>query len=544
MPDNNTEETDVADKSLSDVVRRWARDTPDNIAYETVTRKWTFAEFDRESSRIAQGLAALGIGAGDRVACLTKHIAECTLLAVAAIKVGAVCCPVNWRLAPPEIEYVVNHAEARFLMVDADFLPQLDDVAFSSLRKTVTTDRVTTDRAAESGRSGKIDTIFTWSGQFDARDSHYVPERNETALQLYSSGTTGHPKGVELTHRNMLSASEAVGKEFGYHEGPSITFNALPTFHIGGFGLSMLALYNGGTTVAYPDFDPPRIVAGFGKHKITHTFMVPAMIHLLLQVPGVEDADFSTLKLIGYGASPITEKVLLDALRVFKCKFVQNYGLTETNGTIVVLPPEDHDPNGPRAYLLRAAGKPLQGVDLRIVDTATGQTLPDGEVGEVWIRSEKNMRGYWRNDKATAEAFPEGREDYIGWFRSGDAGYLKDGYLYIQDRVKDMIISGGENIYPIEVENVLAMHPAVSDCAVIAVPDEKWGESVKACVVTKPGAQVSAEELIAYTRARLAHYKCPKSVDFMDVMPRNPTGKILKKFLREPYWKGIDRKVN
>jgi acyl-CoA synthetase (AMP-forming)/AMP-acid ligase II len=248
--------------------------------------------------------------------------------------------------------------------------------------------------------------------------------------------------------------------------------------------------------------------------------------------------------MIGYGASPISERVLGEALAVFKSKFLQLYGLTETTGGAVVLSPEDHEPGGPRAHLLRAAGKPCVGTRLRIVDVQTGEDLPEGEIGEIWIHSPQNMVGYWRNEDATREAFPEGKADGIGWLRSGDAGSLRDGYLFIEDRIKDMIISGGENIYPVEVENVLTHHPDVLDCAVIAVPDEKWGEAVKACVVMRPGKSASEHDLISFCRDRLAHYKCPKSVDFVESLPRNPSGKLLKNVLREPYWKNKARKIN
>ena len=232
-------------------------------------------------------------------------------------------------------------------------------------------------------------------------------------------------------------------------------------------------------------------------------------------------------------------------MQVFGCDFIQVYGLTETTGAITALAPEDHDPGGPKADLLRAAGKPWGDVKIRIVDQETGKDLSDGEVGEIWCATAQNMKGYWRNPEATADAYPEGRgTDGIGWFRTGDAGYLRDGYLFIHDRVKDMIVSGGENVYPAEIENVLMAHEAVADAAVIGVPSEKWGETVKAIVVDAPGGGASDEDLIAWCRERLAHYKCPTSVDRREALPRNPSGKILKTDLREPYWEGHVRRVN
>jgi fatty-acyl-CoA synthase len=504
---------------ILDAVRRHARERGGERAYWTPSRTWTFAEVDEASNRIAQGLKSLGIGAGDRVACLTKRTADCVALVLAANKLGAVCMPVNWRLAPPEIDYIVDNGQAKLMMADAAF-------PYSKVQTFVT------------------EQFSSWYGQFEARDPGNMPELDDTALQLYSSGTTGLPKGVELTHRNlMVSMAQAVAEAIGYHGAPDVMLNALPTYHIAGVGVGLLTAAKGGSSVLYPDFDPAKVVAAIGEHRITHSFLVPAMIQFMLQVPGADRADYSSLKGISYGASPISERVLLDAMRTFKCRFMQVYGLTETTGAVTCLPPEDHDPGGPKQALLRSAGKPIQGVELRVTDAA-GKDCAEGVVGEVWIRTAQNMKGYWANTKATADAFVGRQPDGMGWFRSGDAGYLKDGYLFLHDRIKDMIVSGGENIYPAEVENVLMQHPAVADGAVIGVPDDQWGEAVKAVVVLKPGAQASAADIIEFMRSRIAHFKCPKSVDFTDAIPRNPTGKILKRLLREPYWKGRTRRVN
>jgi fatty-acyl-CoA synthase len=502
-------------ETILDAVRRHARERGNDLAYWTPARTWSFAQLDDASSRIAQGLKSLGVGAHDRVACLTKRTADCVALVLAANKVGAVCMPVNWRLAPPEIEYIVKNGQAKLMMADEAFV----------------------------SAAGKIKTFVTeefssWYGEFQAADAGHAADPDDTALQLYSSGTTGLPKGVELTHRNLtVSMMEAVPGAIGYHGAPDVMLNALPTYHIAGVGVALLTASKGGMSVLYPDFDPAGVIAAIGQHRITHSFLVPAMIQFMLQAPGAATADYSSLQGISYGASPISEKVLLDAMRTFKCRFMQVYGLTETTGAITCLPPEDHDPEGPKRELLRSAGKPIEGVELRVVDAA-GRDCPEGEVGEVWIRTAQNMKGYWADRKATADA-------YAGdWFRSGDAGYLKGGYLFLHDRLKDMIVSGGENIYPAEVENALMLHPAVADGAVIGVPDEQWGEAVKACVVLKPGASATEAEIVDFTRSRIAHFKCPKSVDFVAAIPRNPTGKILKRVLREPYWKGKTRRVN
>jgi fatty-acyl-CoA synthase len=293
------------------------------------------------------------------------------------------------------------------------------------------------------------------------------------------------------------------------------------------------------------DIDPAAILSLIEQHGITNALLVPAVLQFLLMMPNIDEVDFSTMRCMVYGASPITEQVLVGSMQKMGCKFVQAYGLTETTGGITILRAHDHDPGGPKAYLLRSAGEPWGDVELRIVDAATMAELPDGEVGEVWCRTAQNMKGYWANPEATAEAFPEGRDEHgRGWFRTGDAGYLKDGYLFIHDRVKDMIVSGGENVYPAEIENVLMKHPDVADVAVIGVPHEKWGETVKAIITPAPGTDPTEQALIAYCKENLAGYKCPTSVERMDAIPRNPSGKVLKTELRKPYWVGHDRMVN
>jgi long-chain acyl-CoA synthetase len=309
-----------------------------------------------------------------------------------------------------------------------------------------------------------------------------------------------------------------------------------PLFHIAGTGWNLMVMGFGGTVVLHREVDGEAILRDIGRYRVTHAILVPAILQLILARRNEGTADPSSLETVVYGASPISDRVLLELFDAFDCEFMQGYGLTETSGAVTTLRAEDHDPSRPE--LLRSCGQPLDGVELRIVDPETGVDRDDGGVGEVWIRSDQVMTGYWRNPEATAEAIIGD-----GWFRSGDAGYLRDGRLYLHDRVKDMIVSGAENIYPAEVENVLMGHPGVAEVAVIGVPHEHWGETVTAIVVRSPGAPVTEAEIIAHARANLAHYKCPTSVEFVAELPRNATGKILKRELREPHWQGHDRRI-
>jgi acyl-CoA synthetase (AMP-forming)/AMP-acid ligase II len=310
----------------------------------------------------------------------------------------------------------------------------------------------------------------------------------------------------------------------------------MPLFHIGGSGWALVGLYTGVPNVLMRDVDPKILLDLIPRHGITRMFVVPAVILFMLQVPSCAESDLSSLRLICYGASPMPLELLRKALKIFPCGFAQVYGLTETTGAITYLPPEDHA--DPEAERLKSCGKPTAPIEIRIRGPQ-GEDLPPRAVGEVVCRTPQVMVGYWNLPDASARAIQN------GWFHTGDAGYLdEEGYLYIYDRVKDMIVSGGENIYPAEVENALFAHPAVADAAVIGVPDERWGEAVKAVVVTKPGAELTAEALIAFARERIAGFKVPRSVDFVAALPRNPSGKVLKRELRDPYWAGRERRVN
>jgi long-chain acyl-CoA synthetase len=311
----------------------------------------------------------------------------------------------------------------------------------------------------------------------------------------------------------------------------SVNLVAMPMFHIGGCGYGSSTLMVGGHTVLMREVNPAVAIDLIERYRVTHTFFVPAVVQALLQVPGIEQAKLSSLQLLMYGASPIGEVLLRRALSVLRCNFMQAYGMTETAGTVLDLPPKDHELDGPRAGLLRSCGRAYPWVALRIIDPTTLADVAPGQVGEIWLKSLMVMKGYWGKPDATAEAIVNG-----GWLRTGDAAYQDaQGYVYLFDRFKDMIISGGENIYPAEVENALNAHPAVLEVGVIGVPHERWGETPMAIVVLRPGQHPEPTDLIAFTRERLAHYKCPTKLIFSDTLPRNASGKLLKRELRRQY---------
>jgi len=458
--------------TLDEVLRVHDEARPDKIAMRADDRTWTYSQLYSDSCRVAQGLLSEGVSPDERVAFLDRNVPEYFSLLFGAAMVKAVTLAVNWRLAAPEMEYILNHAQARVLLIGEEFLGHLDKMELETVKRVLVI-----------GEAGEFTNYDDWVASHESIDPHLKCESEETCYQLYTSGTTGLPKGVELTHRNLMAAMEVGAKSWSIDEA-SVSMVAMPLFHIAGSGWAVGGFCQGGESVLVRELDPKEVLRLIETHRVTNTLFVPAVLQVLCATPGVEKADFSSLRSIVYGASPITEEVLAKSIEVFGCGFIQVYGLTETTGAITAMCEEDHDPGGPKAHLLRSAGQPWGDTQIRIVDDETRRDLPEGEVGEIWIWSSQNMKGYWRNAEATAEAYPEGRDvNGIGWFRSGDAGYVKEGYLYIHDRVKDMILSGGENIYPAEIENVLMSHPAIADVAVIGVPSDKWGEAVKAIVV-------------------------------------------------------------
>ncbi len=521
--------TEVRILSLADITRAHAEVRPTHTATIYGEERTSYGELDKRASQVANGLIAAGVNPQARIAYLDKNSDRFFEVTFGSAKANAVMVAVNWRLAPPEVAYVINDALAEVLFVGKEFFPIAEKVLGDL--KTVKT-VIALDEAHDGWEH-----YPAWRDAQSTDDPHVPVNGDDVAIQMYTSGTTGHPKGAQLTNTNLLTLIPAAVNEWGDPwTADDINLVCMPLFHIAGSGWGIVGFYAGATAVVVRDIIPPEILRVIPAHGVTKALFVPAVILFLTQTPGVQETDFSKLKLIVYGASPIPLDLLRAAMQVFKCDFAQVYGLTETTGAITYLPPEDHDPNGNQR--MRSCGRPMGGIELRIVD-ADGNSLPTGEVGEIICRTKQNMKGYWNLPDETAKSI---RGE---WFYTGDAGYLDaDGYLYIHDRVKDMIVSGGENVYPAEVESALFGHPAIADVAVFGVPDDRWGEAVKAIVVKKPGAEVTPDEIIAFAKERIAGYKVPKSIEFAEMLPRNPSGKILKKDLREPYWEGKDRRVN
>ena len=519
--------------TLGDIVRYHARRCPDAIVLSFEGRETSWAALERGSNRVANALMAAGCQSGERIAFVGKGTDEFFELMFGVAKAGAVLVPVQWRLALEEMQQILDDAQVTTLFVGSDQFDKVDGLS-RVLRRAGTL--ITMEPCA----GGWMD-YGRWRDAASTDLCANAVDPSAVALQLYTSGTTGHPKGAMLSHRNILSGRREgmlARMEWNDWLEGDVNLVALPVGHIGGIGWAIVGLFNGARSIIQREFIPAQVLEAIEHHGVSRMFVVPTALQMLLLHPRVRQIDYSGLRHILYGASPIALDLLREATEVFGCGFCQQYGMTETCGTIVYLPPQDHEPAGNKR--MRAAGIPMPGVEIRIVDAETREPLPIGRVGEVETRSVANMVGYWNDSYSTAHALSTD-----GWLRTGDAGYLdEDGYLYIHDRFKDMIVSGAENIYPAEVENAIYGHPAVQEVAVFGVPDDKWGEAVKAIVVLKQGMPADPQGVIDFARTRIAAFKTPKSVEFVAALPRGPSGKILRRVLREPYWQGRTRQVN
>jgi acyl-CoA synthetase (AMP-forming)/AMP-acid ligase II len=512
-------------KLLTDIPRVHARDRGSAVAVTFEGRDITYAELDRRSDQVAGLLQELGVKAGDRVAWLGRSSELWYELFFGVARARACLAPINSRLAVPEIAFILQDSGANVFFVSPEFMGCAGEV-LKLVDRPITL--IELDPKSEGPASYAAFREEAPAPRLE------TPSADDDVLQLYTSGTTGLPKGVRLSNANYSAFLELRNsvEGFNYRADESVLI-LMPLFHVAGTNISFSGLAAGGRIVLMAEFVPPAVLETFQGEAIAHAFLAPVMINALLQCPTIAETDFSALKTVSYGASPISEAVLAAATARFGCGFIQFYGMTETTGAGTTLAPSEH-----HGELMRSCGRPWPTLETRIADE-DGHELPAGEIGEIEIRGPIVMAGYWNRPEATAETI---RPD--GWLRTGDAGFMNpDGYFFVHDRVKDMIVSGGENVYPAEVENAILGCPGVADAAVIGVPDERWGEAVKAIVVPATGAQPDPAAIIAWARQRIAGFKAPKSVDFIDALPRNASGKVLRRELRKPYWEGKGRMV-
>jgi acyl-CoA synthetase (AMP-forming)/AMP-acid ligase II len=509
---------------LGDVLSYHARYTPDRLALRWQGRDTSFGEFEALANQLAHALVAANVKPRERVVFFGKNGIDFFCALFGTPKAGACLVPLNWRLTASELVGVVKDIAPSYAIVEREFEATWNEVCRIG-HLTISTqiyDEQRGLRALTAGRSSKPLEITL--GEEDP------------VLMLYTSGTTGQPKGVIHTHGsfNRSRLCEHLEPSLEWREG-DLFLNALPNFHLLNIGLSLVCLYNGVAISLQRQFDPAGVLAGITRDRPTFLVLTPTMIQMLLDHPDASKTDFSSVRMTMYAGSPIALGLITRAIKAMPGKFMQFYGQTETSGPVSLLRPEEHDLTSESK--LKSCGRPLPLIAMRIVDE-TGADLPDGQPGELLLRAPATAAGYWNQPEETGSKFRS------GWYYTGDVAIRDaEGMYYIYDRVKDMIVSGGENVYAAEVENVLSTHPEVGAVAVVGVPDERWGEAVKAIVIARRGAEPQADKLIAFCKERLAGYKVPKSIDFVREFPMTATGKISKKDLRAPYWTGKTRNV-
>lgn len=508
--------------TLVGFVEQHARSKPDALAIRHRDRQWSWANWMLRIRHVAGALRTAGVAQGDRVAFLDKNHPACLETLFAAASIGASVTVVNWRTVGEELVHVLNDSGARLLFVGAEL---------SSTVRTIIERAPGLQRVVVVG--GKEDEYDAFLSAATPLSESAAVDGRDIAVVMYSSGTTGRPKGVLLSYRALLNHTANLAPQIPFAQGDK-NLVAMPLFHVGGLCYALFGIRAGVPTVVTREPDVASLVAA-ANDGATHAFFVPTVIAGILDAGGAATEAMSHLRYLAYGAAPTPLPLLQRALAAWPtANFIQVYGQTEVAGAAATLGPTDHR-DSRRPHLLLSAGKASPGSEIQIINPATGDRLPAGRSGEIWVRSDQRMSGYLNQPQATTETITTD-----GWLRTGDIGHLDtDNYLYIDDRLKDMIITGGENVYGPEVERVLMGHPAISDAAVIGIPDDRWGESVMALVVS--ANDIDASDVIEFCRRNLAGYKCPRTVEFRSSLPRNASGKILKAVLREPHWRGRDR---
>lgn len=513
---------------LTQGLHRSVQQTPDAAMTIFGDRQRTFREVIDRVARLAGALRQRGVGDGDRVAMLAQNSDRYCEYFLAVPWADAALNPVNTRWSTDEIVYSFKDSETNVLFIDEAFLPMLP--ALHEQHPSLHTVIYCGDGAAPNGTLGYEALIADATPIEDARRGG-----TELAGVFYTGGTTGFPKGVMLSHDNLLTSALGTIASGIWLEPGATLMHVAPLFHLADLAAVIAQFILGGPHVFVPSFEPVAVLKAISKHRVNATVLVPTMIQLLVDHPAVAEHDLGSLHTVLYGASPIPQALLERAMKTIpSAAFAQAYGMTELSPVATLLGPDQHTAGG----RLRSAGRAAPHSELAIMDE-NDNVLPVGQVGEVVVRGGHVMLGYWNRPEDTARAIRD------GWMHTGDGGYLDDdGYLFITDRIKDMIVTGGENVYSAEVEHALASHPAIASCAVIGVPDQDWGERVHAVVVLAPGCEVTAAELREYAKTHIAGYKAPRTVEFVAALPVSGAGKVLKRELRRKYWTDGARQVN
>ncbi len=485
--------------------------------------EYNYEQLDRESNRTAHAILSSGVKAGARIAHLGKESVHYYDLFFACAKSSTVLVPINWRLTASEIEYILKDSGAQLLLVEAQFLPQLESL-LNQLPSSVKVVNMGAD-----GPDELHDGFLKWKQHCTDNPVSMPVDENTPLIQLYTSGTTGFPKGVVIAHRSFFKIRNLIAEanlDWVDWKPDDVSLIGIPGFHVAGIWWAMQAFNAGVVNISMRTFSSDQAVALVRKYGVTTTLVVPSMLYMMISESREPEIDFKSFRKIAYGGSPITETLLQKSMDTFQCEFLQMYGLTETGNVAICLPPEEHVANSKK---IRAAGVPIPGVELKIVDENDKQ-LNVGEIGEVCVKTPAVMLQYWGLDEATEAALAG------GWLHTGDAGYQdEDGYLFITDRIKDMIIVAGENVYPAEVENALTLYEGVEEAAVIGLPDKRWGQAVHAFLVVNAQTEVVPRKLSLFLRQHIAAFKIPTQFHFIDEIPRNASGKILRRVLRDTH---------
>ena len=507
---------------LHDLLDAWAREQPDAEFAVFGERRLTYQQAQSAANQFARAIVESGCPPGARIAMLARNCMEYALVYFAVSKAGVVLVPLNYRAAPAEWAYVLNDSGASLLIAAAEFMPHIQGIRSELLdvQTCITLDGAEFDH---------------WIGAQPATPPDRSPSPADDVLQMYTSGTTGSSRGAVLTQQAVVSNLIQIGASAHGVSAGERSLVAAPMLHAGVVWSSLAPLARGGALYILESFDAPSAVRILDRERIAYAVLAPTMLQACVGVHGAAERAYSSLRVIHTGSAPVSVETLQCARRTFRCHVLQGYGLTEATAGVTAMEPTDYTGEAPSCSPRSAVHCWVRRCG--IVDEHDRQ-LPAGATGEIVIRGPQVMRGYWNLPHATEDALRG------GWLHTGDVGHLdSDGHLFITDRLKDMIVSGGINVYPRMIEQVLEAHPAVAEVAVIGVPDARWGEAVKAIVVPRPTAALTEQELIAFARAQLGGFQTPKSVDFVSALPRTTSDKVRKRDLREPYWTGHTRRV-